>query len=270
MIVRFGSRHCKTGVNQAIDELAENKLIDREFSVKQCQLRGPTRSCFLVVFSPDRRLMASTHGDHNIYVTEVKTGTCVQTLKGHPRTPWCIAFHPSFSDIIASGCLGGQVRVWDLHCGSELWVTDGVIASLAFHPVERLLVIATFNELHFWDWSQSKPLVKIVTSNDRERVRYVKFDKVGHQLITGIANLTPLQSAAAAAAAREANEDLASDLLRARDADERRYNVILDRFERAFDRINRDLEWPETGARRVLDQPELIQVLTNHRSVFLT
>ena len=39
-------------------------------------------------------------------------------------------------------------------------------------------------------------------------MRYVKFDKVGHQLITGIANLTPMQSAAAAAA-REANDEMA-------------------------------------------------------------
>jgi WD40 repeat protein len=72
-----------------------------------------------MVFSPDRTMMASTHGDHNIYVTEVKTGRCLQTLKGHPRTPWCIEFHPAHAGIIASGCLGGQVRVWDLHCGSE-------------------------------------------------------------------------------------------------------------------------------------------------------
>jgi activating molecule in BECN1-regulated autophagy protein 1 len=76
------------------------------------------RSTFLMVFSPDRTMMASTHGDHNIYVTETKTGRCLQTLKGHPRTPWCIEFHPAHAGIIASGCLGGQVRVWDLHCGS--------------------------------------------------------------------------------------------------------------------------------------------------------
>ena len=177
---------------QAVGELAENKLIDRsvitfkeifilrhrEFGVLQCSLAGPTRSTFLMVFSPDKSLMASTHGDHNIYVTAVKSGACVQTLKGHPRTPWCIAFHPSHEGVIASGCLGGQVRVWDLHCGSELWVTDGVIASLAFHPVERLLVIATFNELHFWDWSQAQPTTKVLTSNEKEKVRYVKFDKV--------------------------------------------------------------------------------------------
>ena len=60
------------GVGQAIDELAENKLIDREFSVLQCSLGGPTRSTFLMVFSPDKSLMASTHGDHNIYVTSYK------------------------------------------------------------------------------------------------------------------------------------------------------------------------------------------------------
>ena len=73
------------GVNQAVGELAENKLIDREFGVLKCSLGGLTRSTFLMVFSPDRSLMASTHGDHNIYVTAVKSGACVQTLKGHPR-----------------------------------------------------------------------------------------------------------------------------------------------------------------------------------------
>jgi activating molecule in BECN1-regulated autophagy protein 1 len=40
-------------------------------------------------------------------------------------------------------------------------VTEGVISSLSFHPVERLLVIATYNELHFWDWSSPEPAVKV-------------------------------------------------------------------------------------------------------------
>ena len=117
------------------------------------------------------------------------------------RTPWCVAFHPSHKDLLASGCLGGHVRIWDLNGGSELWTTDSVIASLAFHPVERLLVIATLNELHFWDWSHrkedqnskdprpSRPFCKVSTKSDKEKVRYVKFDSFGHHLITGIANL---------------------------------------------------------------------------------
>ena len=63
----------------------------------------------------------------------------------------------------------------------------------------------------------------MVTSNEKEKVRYVKFDKVGHQLITGIANLTPSQAGAGAGAgagaAREEGEG----------EDQRRYNVIMDR-----------------------------------------
>jgi activator-of-BECN1-regulated-autophagy protein 1 len=67
--------------------------------------------------------------------------------------------------------LGGLVRVWDiLGGGSEVWRTDGVIASLAFHPFDRLLVVATFNELHFWDWSaSSRPFAKVRTNCDKVR-----------------------------------------------------------------------------------------------------
>ena len=83
-----------------------------------------------MVFSPDKDFVASTHGDHNIYVSEVKTGKCIRTLSGHPRTPWCIAFHPSYPTVLASGCLGGCVRVWDIGSGgSEMWRTEAVIAS---------------------------------------------------------------------------------------------------------------------------------------------
>ena len=57
-------------------------------------------------------------------------------------------------------------------------------------------MIATLNELHFWDWSQSKdqdkkdpkpsrPFCKVSTKSDKEKVRYVKFDSLGHHLITG-------------------------------------------------------------------------------------
>ena len=112
------------------------------------------------------------------------------TLKyDNSRTPWCIAFHPSQHGLLASGCLQGHVRIWDLNGGSEIWATDTVIASLAFHPTERLLVVATVNELHFWDWSVAEPFCKVSTKSEKEKVRYVKFDNLGHTLITGIANI---------------------------------------------------------------------------------
>jgi activator-of-BECN1-regulated-autophagy protein 1 len=62
-----------------------------------------------------RTKVASTHGDHSVRVTDIATGKCLHTLRGHPRTPWSLAYHPSYSNIVASGCLGGQVRIWDLY-----------------------------------------------------------------------------------------------------------------------------------------------------------
>ena len=69
------------------DEIAEERLVRKEpLGVLPCKLMGnPTKSTFLMVFSPDKELLASTHGDHNIYISEVKTGECIQTLRGHPR-----------------------------------------------------------------------------------------------------------------------------------------------------------------------------------------
>ena len=43
----------------------------------------------------------------------------------------------------------------------EVWCTEGVVASLTIHPVEKFLVIATYNELHFWDWENEEPKNKV-------------------------------------------------------------------------------------------------------------
>lgn len=67
-----------------------------------------------------RTLMASTHVNHNIYITEVKTGKCLHSLVGHRRTPWCVTFHPTIPGLVASGCLDGEVRIWDLHVSVSL------------------------------------------------------------------------------------------------------------------------------------------------------
>ncbi|CAG5958424.1 unnamed protein product, partial [Menidia menidia] len=143
-----------------------------------------------------KSLMASTHVNHNIYITEVKTGKCLHSLVGHRRTPWCVTFHPTIPGLVASGCLDGEVRIWDLHGGSESWFTDSnvAIASLAFHPTAQLLLIATNNELHFWDWSRPEPFAVVKTGSETERVRLVRFDPLGHNLLTAIVNPSNQQS----------------------------------------------------------------------------
>lgn len=42
-------------------------------------------------------------------ITRFLDGKVVQTLRGHPRTPWTVKFHPKDSRIVASGCLGYEV-----------------------------------------------------------------------------------------------------------------------------------------------------------------
>ncbi|XP_014232544.1 uncharacterized protein LOC106656237 isoform X3 [Trichogramma pretiosum] len=172
------------------EHIAETKLVIKNLEELKCELPGVPRTTFLMVFSPDGSKVASTHGNHDIYITDLTTGKNLKILSGHPRTPWCIAFHPISNDILASGCLGGQVRVWDLSGGSEIWNSKSQIASLAFHPVYRLLAIATYNEVHFWDWDKPEPEKHVTTNSHREKVRYVAFDNLGQKLITGIANPT--------------------------------------------------------------------------------
>ncbi|XP_013397817.1 activating molecule in BECN1-regulated autophagy protein 1 [Lingula anatina] len=158
---------------------------------KSCQLNENVRATFLMVFSPDGSRIASTHGDHSVRITNISTGKCERTLTGHPRTPWCVAFHPTSNKILGSGCLAGEVRIWDLHGGgSEVWRSEKgtVISSVAFHPTEQILVIATGNELLMWNWNEEQPNVRISTAHEYERVRWVRFDHLGRFLYTGICN----------------------------------------------------------------------------------
>ncbi|KAB0350658.1 hypothetical protein FD754_015515 [Muntiacus muntjak] len=161
------------GAQRLLQELVEDKTRCLKWEGKRVELPDSPRSTVLLAFSPDRTLLASTHVKHNINITEVKTGKCVHSLIGHRHTPWCVTFRPTISGLIASGCLDGEVRIWDLHGGSESWFTDSnnAIASLAFHPTAQLLLIATANEIHFWDWSRREP-----------------FDPLGHYLLTAIVN----------------------------------------------------------------------------------
>uniref|UniRef100_A0A3Q3JKD4 Uncharacterized protein n=1 Tax=Monopterus albus TaxID=43700 RepID=A0A3Q3JKD4_MONAL len=183
------------GSQRLLQLLVEEKVRWMKWQSQKVELPDSPRSTFLLAFSPDRTLMASTHVNHNIYITEVKTGKCLHSLVGHRRTPWCVTFHPTIPGLVASGCLDGEVRIWDLHGGSESWFTESnvAIASLAFHPTAQLLLIATNNELHFWDWSRPEPFAVVKTGSDTERVRLVRFDPLGHNLLTAIVNLSNQQ-----------------------------------------------------------------------------
>ena len=103
------------------------------------------------------------------------TGKILQTLEGHPRTPWTVKYNPRDSNMVvssiehsfawavlepvarltvfasdiwllparaqASGCLGFQVRIWDCKTGACMHLTqlNHAIISLAFHPYADIL-----------------------------------------------------------------------------------------------------------------------------------
>ena len=176
-------------------------------------------STISIAFSPDGKTMASTHGDHTVKITCCMTGKLLQTLVGHPRTPWTVKYHPHAGanhnqnskkkrviianststtsnsnnninsssntsgaasrpvsgllaalreasskqqqqqeeqqqqqQIVASGCLGHQVRIWDWISGTCLQMIrlEFPIISLSFHPSGSVLAIANGTRLHFW------------------------------------------------------------------------------------------------------------------------
>jgi activator-of-BECN1-regulated-autophagy protein 1 len=86
---------------------------------KYCPLLPASRATIAAAFSPDGRVLASTHGDHTVKIIDCQIGKCLKVLQGHQRTPWVVRFHPLHSDILASGSLDCEVRLWDAktsHC----------------------------------------------------------------------------------------------------------------------------------------------------------
>ena len=121
-------------------------------------------STISIAFSPDSATMASTHGDHTVKITCCSSGRLLQTLEGHPRTPWTVKYHPKNPNIVASGCLGHQVRVWNWKENTCLQMIrlEFAIISLSFHPSGDILAIANGTRLHFWGYASN-------TSPENER-----------------------------------------------------------------------------------------------------
>lgn len=122
-----------------------------------CHLEPPPRSTIAADFSNDGEYLASTHGDHTVKVIECSSKRCVTVLSGHRRTPWVVRFHPQRNDILASGSLDHEVRIWDRVAGRCLRSYDfnRPIASLSFHACGDFLAVASghrvrFSFLFFW------------------------------------------------------------------------------------------------------------------------
>uniref|UniRef100_A0A803Q4D9 Transducin family protein / WD-40 repeat family protein n=1 Tax=Cannabis sativa TaxID=3483 RepID=A0A803Q4D9_CANSA len=150
----------------------------RHFSAKYCPLLPPPRSTIAAAFSPDGKTLASTHGDHTVKIIDCETGSCLKVLSGHRRTPWVVRFHPLYPDLLASGSLDHEVRLWDANTAECIGSRDFYrpIASIAFHAKGELLAVASGHKLYIWHYNRrgenSSPSIILRT---RRSLRAVHF-----------------------------------------------------------------------------------------------
>ncbi|KAL2469571.1 Transducin family protein/WD-40 repeat family protein [Abeliophyllum distichum] len=143
-----------------------------------CPLLPPPRSTIAAAFSPDGRTLASTHGDHTVKIIDCQTGKCLKVLSGHRRTPWVVRFHPLYPEVLASGSLDHEVRLWDAKTAESIGSRDFYrpIASIAFHAQGEILAVASGHKLYMWHYNRrgeaSSPTIILKT---RRSLRAVHF-----------------------------------------------------------------------------------------------
>ncbi|KAF6777417.1 hypothetical protein AHF37_03053 [Paragonimus kellicotti] len=169
------------------------------------------RSTYLLRLNQNNRLLAAAHGDKTVAIYCVSTGRLLSKCVGHERSPWTLAFHPSQPYLLASGCLGGSIRLWNLESlattdpaiihqvynlkSTKFWTHAGAIASLAFHPIHPILIAAWTQEVVFYDWVSGRKLSVWRFVSNQSRVRWVKFNPDGVLLYTATANPSLPQTA---------------------------------------------------------------------------
>ncbi|CAN6204086.1 unnamed protein product [Urochloa humidicola] len=146
------------------------------WSAKYCPLVPASRATIAAAFSTDGRVLASTHGDHTVKIIDYQTGKCLKVLQGHQRTPWVVRFHPLHSDILASGSLDCEVRLWDAKTSRCTQVLGFYrpIASIAFHAMGEVLAVASGHKLFIWDYN-NRALDPPMILRTRRSLRAVQF-----------------------------------------------------------------------------------------------
>ncbi len=114
------------------------------------------RSTISIAFSRDGKYFASTHGDHTVKVFEYPSRKQIACLYGHPHTPWSVRFHPHDSSIVASGCRGGECRIWDIRKQKCIrkHTFRSRISCVAFNASGEFLAVTCGRQLHLWNYAQ--------------------------------------------------------------------------------------------------------------------
>ncbi|ONK70843.1 uncharacterized protein A4U43_C04F2100 [Asparagus officinalis] len=156
-------------------------------TAKYCSLLPPPRSTIAAAFSTDGKRLASTHGDHTVKIMDCQTGSCLKVLSGHRRTPWVVRFHPLHSEVLASGSLDHEVRLWNANTAACIGSHDFYrpIASIAFHAQGEVIAVASGHRLFMWHYNNRRGESASPTSvlKTRRSLRAVQFHPFGAPLL---------------------------------------------------------------------------------------
>lgn len=134
-----------------------------------------------LVFSPDDRQLA-TASDKTVRLCEAKTGTALQTLKGHAGDVTSVIFSPNGLQL-ASGSNDHTTRLWDIQTGAMLQTMQehsSIVNCVAFAPNKQLIASASSDKtVRLWDLESGT--VRTLEGH-RDTVAFVAFSPDGRQL----------------------------------------------------------------------------------------
>lgn len=107
--------------------------------LRQITLRLPERKLLHTLIAPDKRLAAAHDDAGGIQIVDLDTGKAVQRIEGVKAAILCMQFSAA-NEILAAGCVDGQVRFWDVRTGRNAGSfqahpasgPDGGVAAMAF------------------------------------------------------------------------------------------------------------------------------------------